>query len=365
MAIRRAEGYAHFTTGADWQAKGHDYVGTAPTFHPTNGRGGRGCAIMGQQSPAQGLTTIMPVVMSPLYDHFAFYSPALSTIYWAYYNTAGYDHVKVVLSSDGSFSLYRGSAAGTNHNNLVFSTLIASSNPNWWRANTFHHIQIEIKPTSTGGIFILKVDGIEVTELSQSGISMYAGGAQNITKVIRSGVSGDTVLYSDSVQIDDAIDDAALQQYTGFQGDLAVYESVDPTDGDELEWSRATAPVDSGTWSSRVNQNPQDGDTTYDRSATAQQKLCFSFPVITSAVGTILAIKETACIRKEDATFGAFRLYSRSDDNVDHNFDLLATAQTYGFDEQIIEKDQKDGSDWTPTKVNNTQLGIYDASDEG
>lgn len=366
MAIRRAEGFAHFTTASDWEAKGHSYGGNAPTFHPTNGRDGRGCAVLGQNSENQSLAVILPVACAPLNDHVAFYSPLLTTHWWLYTNGTGHDHCHVKWQSDGSIAILRGTGVfggGVGVGNATFADLLATSPPGLWRANTWHHVQVRLKTTSSGGSFTLLLDGIEVTALTQVDIDLHAGGTQNVTVVWRTGVTGATMQISDNVQIDDVIDNAAEQQWTGLQGDLAVYESVNPTDGDELVWTRSSG---AGTWSSHVNQNPQDDDTTYVRSEVAGSRVCFSFPTVTSDLGTILAIKETVCHRKEDATFGAIRLYSRSDDDVDHTFDpAIAAAQSYKFDEKILEKDQKDGASWTAARVNATQLGTYDASDEG
>jgi hypothetical protein len=360
--IRRADGFAHFTTAADWQAKGHSYGGNAPTFHPTQGRAGRGCGILAQGATDQSLNYILSAACSPLYDHFAFNSTLLSTIFTCYNTTGSWTHVRVLFNSDGSISLYRDSVAGATLINLTFATLIATSAPALWRASTWHQVQIAMNISPTLGTFLLKLDGIEVTALTQTSGDLFAGGAQNVTTIIRGGVSGGTVKYSDYVVLDDVIDDAAVQQYTGLQGDLAVYEDVNPVDGDNLEWTRSVA---AGTHASYVNQNPQDDDATYVRSDTAGLNECFSSPVVTSGIGTILAVKETYCWRKEDATFGASRPYLRDSADVNHEGDLKAAAETYKFDEYFWEKDQLDGADWTAARVNVTQLGFTDASDEG
>ena len=373
--IRRAESYRHFDTGAWWQAKGHSYIGNAPTFDPLLGRPNtaavialglgtnRGAAILSQGTNNQAYVTIMPAAVAPMYDHFAFNHGALAEFFWVYYNTLGYPHIQIVGQADGSFSLYRGSAAGVAHNNLVFSTLIASSAPSKWRASTWHQVQIALNPLSgTSGSFLMKLDGIELTDLTIAAGNLYAGGAANVTNITRSGVTGGTSYYGDSVQVDDTIEDSAIQQYTGLRGDLAVFEDWHPTDGDQLEWERSSG---SGTWSSHVDDNPPDEDTTYLRSATAGLRNCFSFPVVTSALGTILAVKETVCHRKEEATFGAIGTYFRDSNNVDRGGALIACTEDYKFDEDIREKDQRTGLSWTPTSVNATKLGIVDRSDEG
>jgi hypothetical protein len=208
----------------------------------------------------------------------------------------------------------------------------------------------------------MKIDGLEIPSLTFTATNMTAGGTPDVTMVSRTGVLGGVMTYSDEVEIDDAIDVPADQQVVGLQGDLAVYEAVTPIDGNQQDWTKSAGTT---AFSTYVNQNPQDGDATYLRSVIPGNNTCFSFPAVSSTIGKILAVKAVACWRKEDASFGAVRLYSRDSLNVNHEGSLKSGTQTYKFDEYFWEKDRKDGANWDAARVNATQLGITDAGDEG
>jgi hypothetical protein len=232
---------------------------------------------------------------------------------------------------------------------------IGVSEPAIWFGATFHHIQVKCTISSTVGEVTVKIDGAEILSITNAN-TYSGGGAISTTQFGWSGNFGNsTASYGDLF-----ICDTSGSLYNTYQGDVAVYESVLPVDGDELQWTRSTG---AGTWSSHVDQNPQTGDAIYLRSLANGDRNCFSFPAVSSSsIGAILVVKETVCHRKEDASYGAVKLYSRQVDNVDHDGPAKVAAQDYTFVERIYEQDLSDNTNWTDTKVNNTQLGFVNVS---
>jgi hypothetical protein len=354
MSILRQEGFVHFQSVSDWAAKGHNYSGANLSFSPTTGRDGRGCAIVGLNA---SLDCVMPIARQTTFHHVAVYNPVRSPTGTAFYEArnATVSHLVVRGLQDGSLEILRCSPTFSIFPfNLVGSVSIGVTVPNVWRAATWHELQIKTVIDSSSGAVVIRVDGIEV--FNQTGLNTYAGGSFDTIQIGmgNNGGSADTQ-YSDFV----TVDDQGVRYNSFLAPDVKVYESVSPTDGDELNWVRSSG---AGTWASHVDENPQDGDTTYLRSPTDGQRVCFSFPTISAGIGTPLAVKETVCHRKEDAAYGVIQLYTRSDDDIDHDGSLKPSTQDYIFDEEIHETDPKDGAVWTTSRVNNTQLGFTNAS---
>lgn len=352
MSVVAVEGYGHYTTSTDWHLKGNNSTGSNITFSPTGGRGGRGGVSIAVNSE---IRKVLSAAQSTLFHHFYFNAPGRFKTQFAAYRNEICDNVLIEGLEDGSIRAYRSSGLfGQNPFSNTGATTLGTSAPGVWDASVDHHCQIKVTISSTVGEVTIKIDDAEV--LSITNANTYSGsGAVSVTQVGHGGDFGlGTVKYGDFV-----VTNTAGSLHNSFLGDVAVYEVVAPVDGDELDWTRSSG---AGTWSSHVDSNPQTGDTEYLGSSVNGNRNCFSFPAIAGSVGTVLAVKETICFRKEDAAYGAVKLYSRSTDNVDHDGDAEVAAQSYSFKERIYEQDLKDNTNWTVAKVNDTQLGFVDVS---
>lgn len=352
MATVAEEGYGHYTSRADWSLKGNNYTGSNITFNPTGGRGGRGCVQIAVNSE---IRKVLSAAQTTVFHHFYFNAPGRFKTQLAAYRNAECDNVLIEALEDGSIRAYRSSSLfGQNPFSNAGAVTLGTSDPGVWDANVDHHCQIKVTISSTVGEVTIKIDDAEVLSLTNK--NTYSGtGAVSITQVGHGTDFGlGTVTYGDFV-----VTNTSGSVNNSFLGDVAVYEVVAPVDGDELDWDRSSG---AGTWSSHVDSNPQTGDTEYLGSAVNGNRNCFSFPAIAGTVGAVLSIKETICLRKEDATYGAVKLYSRSTDNVDHDGDTETAAQSYSFKERIYDQDLQDDTNWTVAKVNATQLGFVDVS---
>lgn len=352
MSLLRYEGLAHFTSGADWGAKGHTIAGVNYSFAATGGRGNRGKFTAGLN--AYALLTL-PSSAVTVFHHFACYTSWRTNAQIALFRNASQDNILIRVLGDGSIEVSRcATVFGVIPFLIAGLTTLGTSNPAVFRNSTWHQLQIKCKISATVGEVTIYVDGVSV--LSLTGINTYNGvGGVYTTQIGFSSNDGvSDVQYSDIAVCDDA---GAI--YNTYLGDVACYESVAPTDGDLLQWVRSTG---AGTWSSHVDDNPQNGDTDYVSSAVSNDRVSFLFPAIAASIGTPLAVKETVCHRKEDASLGLLKLFSRSSDDVNHDGSNIACSESYKFDERIYEKDLKDNSTWTTAKVNATDLGILNAS---
>lgn len=349
MAVDRQEGFVHFTSTADWQAKGHSVSGATVVFSPTTGRGGRGEMKLGLNSNTY-ITLLNPDEQTFL--HCAWKSDNREGAQIFAWRNAVCDHLVLKSQGDGSLILYKSSGLfGTDRFNLTGATVLYTSGTNVVRNDTFHHFQIDTLIDASAGHIIITCDGIEVINYSGN---TYSGTGAVTTTQIGFGWALTFNHYSDLVitNDEDGVHDSLL-------GDLAVYEAVTPVDGDLLEWDRSVA---SGNWSDYVDDNPQDGDTTYVVSDTPTERVCFSFPVVSASIGTIIAVKQTVCHAKEEPTTAAIKLFSRSTDDINHDGDVKPCTEDYIFDERIYDLDPKDDSAWDADKVNDTQLGILNYS---
>jgi len=216
-------------------------------------------------------------------------------------------------------------------------------------------MQVVCTISNTVGEVSMYVDGIQVFSLTSA--DTYNGtGAASTSQIGFNDCNG----VANNRYSDILVDDAQLY------GDVAVYEVVNPTDGDELQWTRSSG---AGTWSSHVNSNPQAGDAMYLRSTVNGDRNCFFLPNVDDIIGTgtVVCIKATMCARKEDPAFGAIKIYTRSDDDIDHDTEQQTVTESYIFRERIFETDPKDGSAWgsgaaAAAKINATQFGLVNVS---
>lgn len=358
MSIVRAEGFYHFNNYGDWGMKGHNGGGASSAVLPTGGRGGRGALLVGLNNY---VNLVFTRAVTTAYTHVAFNvggrAGFQNLFQWRNGTNA---HVMIVGNEDGAMTIYQ---TGPPFNTGYFlgpgTTLIATTAPETYRANVWHHMQCKLKIGAGDGAMIIKIDGIEV--FNQTGLYTY-GNAGGLT-ISQFGVGGApswSHLFSDMVVVDEQTTDifGNTSPYTGFIGDVACYEFVNPIDGDLLEWLKNTGGL---SYSDYVNQNPQDGDTTYlyDPTPAASRRMSFSFPNSISAA-TVLAVKNTICHRKDTAGFATLRLLTRSADDVNHFTPVISTTESYKYDEAIADVDPRDGAAWSSgaTRVTDTQLGF-------
>lgn len=350
MTMIAAEGFVHFNTLTDWGLKGNN-GGSNVTFSSTSGRGGRGGVTNGLNASTY---KVLSVSNTTVFDHRAIMTVDRTRTELIEFRSGTDAHCFARSQADGTIEVMRAVSpfSGAPFDTVGATTLV-TSNPGIIRNNVQHHIQTKFKVDASSGVFEMYVDGI--LALTFSGNTYCGTGAVTITQTgFGTNAGGTGVTVSDWVVFNDQ---GSLNNTYG--GDLACYEQVSPVDGDELQWIRSTG---AGTWSSHVDDNPENGDTDYISSAVSGDRNCFSFPAWSAAIGTPVAIKETVCHRKVDASLGLIKLYSRSNDAVDHDGSNVSVAQNYKFDERIYEQDLKDNSSWTVAKVNATQLGIKNAS---
>lgn len=354
MAILRAEGFHHFDNFSDWAAKGHNGGGVNSFVLPIGGPNGRGCLSLGTNNDAH---CVLPRAVTTLYAHVRFYIPARVVNQNLFeFRSGTATHILFLGAEDGAMTIYQCNPPFNGAPfDLVSINAIGQTAPESYRAGVWHHAQIKVTISTTVGEVWVKVDGVEVAHLQ----NVYTYGNSGFATISQFGMGGCPVAnqrYADLVLVDEVATDAFdnATPYTGFIGDQAVYEFVDPVDGDLLEWTRSGGV---GTFASYVNQNPQDGDATYLSSSATAQKMSFSFPdVVTGA--SITAIKNTVCHRKDASGFAVLRLLSRSDDAINHFSSQISTTESYKFDEIIADVDPKDGAAWTEARRLVTQLGF-------
>lgn len=359
MSILRAEGFYHFNNYGDWAAKGHNGGGVNSTVLPTGGRDGRGCLSIGLNN---FVACVLPRAVTTLYAHIAFNVGARianQTLFQV--RNGSNSHVILLGNEDGSMTIYQTNPPFNTGQFLPFGlTALANTGPNVYRANVWHHAQIKIKIGTSDGAFQLKMDGVEVFNIS--GIYTYGNaGFSNITQFGMGGCPTAPQRFSDLLLVDEQALDAFgnPSPYTGFVGDAAIYEFVNPVDGDLQQWLKNSGGF---PFSDYVNQNPQDGDLTYlyDPAPAAGRAMSFSFPNSISSA-TVLAVKNTVCHRKDAAGFATIRLLTRSVDDVNHFSPSMSTTESYKFDEIIADVDPKDAGLWSSaplTRVTDTQLGF-------
>jgi hypothetical protein len=352
MGVDRMEGFAHFRTSAEWGAKGHTSGGVNLGWDPTTGRGGRGRMRLGLNATAH---CVLPAARATTYVHVAFNTPSYVYTQFLEFRGQTHSHVGIFGLGDGSLYAYRYS---TTFGVIPFLTtgvdtqVLGSTAPGVWRPSVWHQMQAKCTVSNGAGEVVIIMDGIEVLNLT--GLDTYVAG--NVaTSMVGMGNNGGSsyVDYSDLLISNDVTGDN-----DGFLGDVAVYESTDPVDGFYLDWVRSSG---AGTWSSHVDDNPKDDDTTQVRSDANGQRVSFFFPAVAASLGTPIAVKECVAYRKEEPSLGLLQLFTRSG-GADVDGVTKPATESYKWDEQIHDVDPADSLPWSTAKVNATELGLHNVS---
>lgn len=246
----------------------------------------------------------------------------------------------VGLRSDGRLEAYdgAGSIIGTG------SAIIGSSVQKY----------VEIQPTihaSTGGI-VVKVDG--TTDIDTGGNDDTQATANAYMTAVRVGEHSST-----SATYNYDIDDFYLVDTTGgalddFLGDVRV-ECLMPTGAGNYTDFTPSA----GSNYENVDETAPDDDTTYNHSATVDDRDTYALGNLATVSGTVLAVAVTSRTRKEDAGARTLRnvLWLTSATTKDQESAAFSPSTAYGFNQSIFTADG-DAAAFDITKVNALEAGV-------
>lgn len=243
----------------------------------------------------------------------------------------------VVIGTDGTVKLYR----GTNDGTLLATSTYALPVGGWV------YLEAKVYIHDTSGTFEARVNAVPVVTYSGD---TKASSTISTARTIRifSGSTFET-LYT--------IDDLYICDGTGstnndFLGDVRIDTLLPDGAGNYTQFT----PTGSANNWENVDEVPPDDDTSYNASDTVGHKDSFTFSDLSALDATIYGVQTNLIARKDDAGERSVRALIRSS-STDATGSTQTVGDTYSDKLDIFETDPVATSAWTESSVNATEFG--------
>lgn len=252
------------------------------------------------------------------------------------FNHGGTPQVSLAINGSGKLELRSGNNGAT----LATGTLVL-------QPNTWYYIEWDVLIAGAGaGTSACQVDG--VSQFSVSGITTQQSGAAQMTALMLLG-AGNPALF----------DDMYLKTTAGFLGPSRIILKTPNSDGALTQWTPSAA----GSHFSKVNDNPPDGDTTYNSDATATDIDLYGFTALGQTPANIWAVQVDLYARKDDAAARTIATEVRSGGTNFVGTTQPALTTTYlALYTQIYEQDPKTAAAWILANLDAAQFGVQTIS---
>lgn len=355
MSLIFMDGFDHITSDTDFLNKWGNGDGNGLTSSSTV-RMGLGKAIYMNSSAANLIRIVSAseeddVLIAGFGVYFDSLSIDTSLIYFGSDNTGtdmGTEHVHIRRNSDGTVSAYRGNSGGT-----VLGTTSSAVMPN---QDVWYYIEVKVTLHDTTGAVVVKVDDVEVLNLSA--IDTKNGGTDAVFDTVRleRDAVGSTIVRFDDFYL-------CNEQGTSnndFLGESKIYTLTPAASGN---YSQLT-----GSDGNSVNNYQQVDEippntSDYNGSATNGQKDTYDFRLSGSEFTTVATTGSVAGIQlgsyaaKDDVSAKSFRHvhYINSTDYTESDHGL-ATSYTYYYD--LIEQNPDTATAWTRSDIDGAEWGF-------
>lgn len=240
------------------------------------------------------------------------------------------ENATIELNSSGNLKLVRG------FTDLVTGT--TTLNPNTW-----YHIAIKYFVNNSTGTFELRLNGAASPE-----ISFGPGDSQNTANAYVSNISlrgaFENFQYDDFVLADDTGSQA-------FLGDYDVYTILPDGAGASAQFTPSA-----GSNFQNVDENPNDGDTTYNESSTIGHKDRFTMGNVPADTDTIYAVQVGAIAKKTDVGSRELNVLAY-DGTTEGAGPDVALNTSFGWVIGMFEDHPTGAAAWTETEVNSMEAG--------
>ncbi len=249
-----------------------------------------------------------------------------------FYDSAGDVQASVVVQTNGTIRLYR----GTTTTSLAVSDLALN-------LNTWYYLEVKINIADSGGLFEARVN--------EQVWATYTGDTKQTSVAGASRV----ILYGRAA--DNAIDDLYICDGTGssnndYLGDCRVDTIYPNGTGAHSSFT----PQGSGTNWENVDETLMDEDTSYNHSNTIGHKDSFAFTNLPAITGTIFGVQACIGARKDDAGVRVVRPLTRID-GTDYEGGDQYLASSFLFARNIWEQNPDTSSAWVQADIDDAEFG--------
>lgn len=308
-------------------------LSTGTTMTAVEGRDGVGKAAVGA-GIGQIITYPVPSVDTLIYGFGWFPLTSVSNLV-RFYSGAGTLQLQFNIEADGRITIKRGSTT------IQTSTLTISF-------NVWHYIEVKCTLADAGGIFIMKVDGVEF--LNFTGDTRNTGTDTQFTSV-------QTYMRASALNghLDDVVilDGTGPAPYNDFIGERVVKAVRPAANGANSDWVGSDA--DSVDNYALVNKVTPDV-TTYVGATTPGDKDTYDFGAV-SGLASVDAVQVAVYAQKSDS--GSKLLKTVAVDGVDEvQSGIIPLSTTPQLLVGTMMQTAPDGGAWTQAKVNSAEYGV-------
>lgn len=264
--------------------------------------------------------------------------PGGNTTLCNFWGPGGVIHGFLRLTATGSLEYVR------------LSTVLANTAGGIILADTFHYIEVRVTISDTVGVVIIKVDNNE--EDNQTGLDTKNAGTGDLCNGI--------TFQGTNHELDDVyiLNDAGSAPYNTFLSDVRIEAVLPDGDGFSSQFD-TTFPASPTNHFSKVDEATPDDDTTYNETSTVNDIDLFDYAAMPTITGgaTVLGVKATCLINKQDAGDAPFRLVARPTSTT-FNGGTQQPSVDYHYKFEIWEQNPQTAAAWTEAEVDAGEFGV-------
>jgi hypothetical protein len=227
------------------------------------------------------------------------------------------------------------------------STTLATTSTLNLQVDTWYYIEFKVTVHNSAGAYELRVD--ETTELSASSIDTQASSFAQIdlAKWIMPSSSLDHMWFDDIYILDNS-----GSNNNDFLGKCRVDGILPDAAGDQTDFTPSA-----GANYAAMDENPDDGDTTYVESDTATDQDLYNYASMPASIGGVRGVQINTLARLTDAESFDLKTLVKSGTTTDADSGQPATND-YRVLRRIVEEDPDTSALWTESGINAAQFGL-------
>jgi len=248
--------------------------------------------------------------------------------------------VGIYLNADGSLTAWRGNQAAS----------LGSTAASVFAASAWQYVEVQTTIDGSAGVVTIKINGSQVLALTSQNTKQSGNASANSVAffAVQHGTSSNYT-YLDDIYV---LDSSGSNNTTFLN--QPIVEAITPSGaGNSTQWS-----PDSGSNYARVNETPEDGDTSYVTDSTSGHLDEYAYSDLSRIAGAIYGVQINTVGRLTDASsFSVIPVVrSSSSDYTQSTWALSGTS--YANNPQIVEQDPATSAAWTASGVNAAQFGL-------
>lgn len=266
---------------------------------------------------------------------FAFkYSDVGTLKFMSFYEPSATEGLNFRITAGGEIQVYRS------------TTLLGTSSGAGLTTATWKWIEIKATINNTTGSVEIKVAESQVLNLTSQDTQQGGTTEWNAIRLVSGGSSG-------QYTFDDwYIADTSGAQNNNYLGNSRIDLIQANAVGDVNAWTPSA-----GSNYQNVDENPSDGDTTYNSDSTSTNQDLFNYASMPTGLGTIRGVQINTVCRETDATTFSLKTLVKTGTTTSADTAQTIGTTTYTNLHRIVELDPDTSSAWTESGINGAQFG--------